>query len=167
VSEAGAAPSPPASPSAVGPPIVWRAASFGELALADLHDVLQLRQRVFAVEQKSIYLDVDGRDPAAVHVLGRAHDELVAYARFFAPGVRYAEASLGRVVVAEERRHTGLGRDLVARVLAEMDRRLGRASVRISAQSHLQRFYGGFGFVTEGGEYDEDGIPHVAMVRPA
>jgi ElaA protein len=36
---------------------------------------------------------------------------------------------------------------------------------RISAQAHLQRFYGRHGFVTVGETYLEDDIPHVQMWR--
>jgi hypothetical protein len=38
--------------------------------------------------------------------------------------------------------------------------------IRISAQSHLERFYGGFGFVRTGPDYLEDNIPHCEMLRP-
>ncbi len=41
------------------------------------------------------------------------------------------------------------------------------APVFLSAQSHLQRFYGSFGFKPVSGEYLEDGIPHVDMVKDA
>ncbi len=34
----------------------------------------------------------------------------------------------------------------------------------ISAQAHLQRFYGEAGFTTVSPEYLEDGIPHVEML---
>src|SRR5690349_7063965 len=39
--------------------------------------------------------------------------------------------------------------------------------IRIGAQQYLERFYGGFGFKTASAPYDEDGILHVEMVRPA
>ena len=39
--------------------------------------------------------------------------------------------------------------------------------IRIGAQAHLQRFYGGLGFETISDVYDEDGIPHIDMLRPA
>ena len=38
---------------------------------------------------------------------------------------------------------------------------------RIGAQRYLERFYGDFGFVAVGEPYDEDGIVHVEMLRPA
>jgi ElaA protein len=39
----------------------------------------------------------------------------------------------------------------------------GRA-VRISAQAHLQRFYGSLGFVAVSDVYLEDDIPHIEML---
>jgi ElaA protein len=91
--------------------------------------------------------------------------ELVAYARVLPPGEKFAEASLGRVVSAKSARRTGAGRAIVQQALAVIERRFGRVPVRISAQSYLTRFYGELGFVREGDEYLEDGIPHIEMTR--
>lgn len=53
--------------------------------------------------------------------------------------------------------------------IAATQRACPGAPIRISAQAHLQRFYGSLGFVTASDEYDEDGIAHVDMLlsRPA
>ena len=88
---------------------------------------------------------------------------MVACLRLLAPGAKFAEASIGRVVTAPSTRGTGLGRALMQRGLAA----LGDVPVRISAQAHLQRFYGELGFAAVGEGYLEDGIPHVDMRRPA
>jgi ElaA protein len=145
----------------------WQWARFGELALDDLYDALALRARVFILEQGP-YLDPDGLDRAAWHLLGReAGGALQAYLRVVDPGAKYEEPSLGRVVTAPEVRGTGAGRALVGegvrRCLAAWP---GRA-IRISAQAHLQRFYGGFGFAPVGETYLEDDIPHIEMLRSA
>ncbi|NED68074.1 GNAT family N-acetyltransferase, partial [Streptomyces sp. SID10244] len=50
---------------------------------------------------------------------------------------------------------------LLSAALAEV----GDDPCRIEAQAYLVEMYAKFGFVTEGGEYLEDGIPHVSMVR--
>ena len=92
--------------------------------------------------------------------------ELLAVARFFAPGIKYEEASFGRVISAPEARGTGLGRTLVRTILDEMLRALGPVAVRISAQAHLERFYGEFGFRAVSERYLEDDVPHIAMLRP-
>ncbi|HYG86207.1 MAG TPA: GNAT family N-acetyltransferase [Azospirillum sp.] len=133
----------------------------------ELYAVLALRQRVFVIEQASLFLDVDGRDPQADHLLLRRVGEpaILGYLRVFGPALGCDTASLGRVVVAETARGRGLGAVLVAEALRFLDRHHARADVAISAQAHLQRFYAGFGFVTVGEPYDDAGIPHVDMRR--
>ncbi|WP_164001652.1 GNAT family N-acetyltransferase [Pyxidicoccus caerfyrddinensis] len=150
----------------------WQWKTFRELTLDELYALLALRQEVFVVEQRSIYQDVDGLDAASLHLL--AYDDaggapfLAAYLRILPPGVKHAgDTSLGRVVTSPRARGLGLGREVVARGLARLDTDFPTADVRISAQHYLQRFYEGFGFHAEGDVYDEDGIPHIEMVRAA
>lgn len=139
--------------------------TFADLSTAHLYDILALRSAVFVVEQESIYLDADGLDRDAHHLMG-CDDAgcIVAYLRLLGPGVKYMEPSIGRVVVAPGHRGTGLGRELMQRGL-DMARALyaGRGN-RLSAQLHLKRFYESFGFAAVGEPYLEDGIPHVEMV---
>ena len=44
---------------------------------------------------------------------------------------------------------------------------IGPHSIRIGAQAHLERFYGELGFQRVSEPYDEDGIPHIEMLRAA
>ncbi|WP_426750517.1 GNAT family N-acetyltransferase [Myxococcus sp. Y35] len=150
----------------------WQWKSFQALSLDELYDVLALRQEVFVVEQRSIYQDVDGFDRGAEHLL--LHDEsqdtrvLAAYLRILPPGLKYpGESSLGRVVTSPRARGLGLGRELVARGISRLDSLYPEAPIHIGAQHYLQRFYEGFGFQARGDVYDEDGIPHIDMVRTA
>jgi ElaA protein len=145
----------------------WTWLRFAELRVDDLYDALQLRCRVFVLEQGP-YLDPDGIDRHAWHLLGRdAQGVLVATLRLVDPGVKYAEPSIGRVVTAPDVRGTGLGRTLMAEGVAGADRLWPGRGLRISAQAHLERFYNGFGFARVGADYLEDGIPHVEMARAA
>src|SRR5688500_1412453 len=77
-------------------PLRWKLASFAALTVDELYAALQLRQIVFIVEQSCVYLDADGEDREAEHLLGwrdgELAPELAAYARLFAPGVKYTEA---------------------------------------------------------------------------
>ncbi|MCP3143557.1 GNAT family N-acetyltransferase [Pyxidicoccus xibeiensis] len=149
----------------------WQWKSFRELTLDELYALLALRQEVFVVEQRSIYQDVDGLDAASLHLL--AHDDadgvpfLAAYLRILPPDVKFPGASsLGRVVTSPRARGRGLGRELVERGIARLDADFPTVPIRISAQHYLQRFYESTGFHAEGDVYDEDGIPHIEMVRP-
>lgn len=147
----------------------WRFEPWGSLTIDELYRLLLLRQRVFVVEQTCAYLDADGYDPRAHHLWTDDADGKIALAtlRVFGPGVKYAEASLGRIATAPEARGTGLGRALVAEGLRRLDAVWGAVPIRIGAQRYLERFYGEFGFATVSDEYIEDGIPHVEMIRPA
>jgi ElaA protein len=146
-------------------PLHWRWTHYAGLALDDLYDALALRCRVFVLEQGP-YLDPDGLDRDAWHLLGRdAGGALQAYLRLVDPGRRFDEPSIGRVVTAPEVRGRGVGRLLVGEGVARAGHAWPGRALRISAQSHLQRFYGGFGFRTVGPAYTEDGIPHVEMLR--
>jgi ElaA protein len=145
----------------------WQWLRFAELGVDNLYDALQLRCRVFVLEQGP-YLDPDGIDRQAWHLLGR--DEagaLVAYLRVVDSGVKYAEPSIGRVVTALEVRGSGAGRALMAEGMAGCERHWPGHALRISAQARLERFYAGFGFARVSDNYLEDDIPHVEMLRSA
>ena len=146
----------------------WRWYRFADLGVDNLHDALQLRARVFVLEQGP-YLDVDGNDRRSWHLLGRdGANRLQAYLRVVDPGVKYDEPSIGRVVTAPEVRGSGLGRALMREGLAGCARYWPGRAVRISAQARLQRFYAGLGFAAVGDEYPEDDIPHLEMLwRPS
>ncbi len=143
----------------------WSYLRFEELGVANLYDALALRCRFFILEQGP-YLDPDGVDRHSGHLLGR--DEagvLQAYLRVVDPGVKYAEPSLGRVITSPEARGTGLGKQLVAEGVARCVHAWPGWGIRISAQAHLDRFYGAFGFERTGPDYLEDNIPHCEMWR--
>jgi ElaA protein len=149
--------------------IEWQWRSFAELANTELYEVLAQRQQVFVLEQQCLYNDFDGLDPGAHHLLGwrtaGARRELAAYLRCLAPGAKYAEMSLGRVLTTQAARGSGAGRELLGRGIELAERQHPGHRIRIGAQQYLERFYQGFGFETISAPYDEDGIMHVDMLR--
>ena len=149
--------------------IEWQWSGFADLTVAQLYEMLALRQQVFVLEQTCLYPDIDGLDPDAHHLLGwttlEGRRQLAASLRCLAPGAKYEEMSLGRVVTSPAARGTGLGRELVAQGIACAEQLHPGHAIRIGAQAHLERFYAGFGFVTVSEPYDEDGIMHVDMLR--
>lgn len=139
---------------------------FVALSARDVYELLSLRARVFVVEQRCAYLDPDGRDLDALHVIGRHEGRIVACARILAPGARFEDAhAIGRIVVAPEHRGRGIARALLREAIDAIERAHGPVPIALSAQSHLERMYASFGFVRVGDPYDEDGIAHVDMVR--
>ncbi len=145
----------------------WRWSRFQELGVDNLYDALALRCRVFILEQGP-YQDPDGYDQYCWHLLGRDDaGVLQAYLRVVDPGVKYEEASIGRVITSPAMRGSGLGRELMAEGVARTAAAWPGRGIRISAQARLERFYVGFGFERVASDHIEDGIPHVLMVRPA
>jgi ElaA protein len=144
--------------------LVWHCWRFHELSVDRLYDVLALRCQVFIVEQGP-YQDLDGVDRHSAHLLGRnSHGDLLAYLRVVDPGIKYPEASIGRVITAPKVRGTGLGRLLIREGVRRCHLAWPGRGIRISAQSHLQPFYTEVGFVGQGEDYLEDGIPHREML---
>lgn len=147
----------------------WQWSSFADLPNADLYEMLAQRQNVFILEQKCFYPDMDGYDQDAWHLLGwretGGRRQLAAYLRCIAPGVKYKEMSLGRVITAQAARGTGIGRELLAEGIARAEALHPGHRIRIGAQQYLEAFYGSFGFRTVSAPYDEDGIMHIEMLR--
>jgi ElaA protein len=144
----------------------WSLKSWPELTVDDVYAILAARQAVFIVEQNCPYLDADGLDQRALHLW--ASDDaapVLAYLRVFGPGLKYEEASLGRVITTAAGRGCGLGRELMRRGIDVVAEKWGKVPIRIGAQKYLERFYRELGFVVAGPEYLEDGIPHVEMCR--
>ena len=154
----------------------WHYSHFDDLSLLDLHDLYQARVGVFVLEQKCPFQDVDGVDPSCWHLIGRAPSPLGegrgegpihAYCRLVPPGLKFEEPSIGRVLTTEPGRGTGAGRELMAEAIQRAETLWPGQAIRIGAQQYLERFYGTFGFRTVSEPYDEDGIMHVVMLRPA
>ncbi len=159
-----------ATPAARLPALRWHWQPFASLSGTQLHAALALRSAVFVVEQACVFLDPDEHDLDAHHLLGfvdgaaEAPAELAAYLRVLAPGRRYAEPSIGRVVTSRRRRGQGLGRAVMCEGIARTAAMYPGASIRISAQAYLRVFYESLGFQTVSEPYLEDGIPHLEML---
>ncbi|WP_414636832.1 GNAT family N-acetyltransferase [Aquabacterium sp.] len=147
--------------------LAWTWQRFAELGVDGVYDMLALRCRIFILEQGP-YLDPDGIDRDSWHLLGRDEGgELRAYLRVTDPGLKYEEPSIGRVVLDKSLRGSGAGDALVHEGVQRCVAVWPGRGIRISAQAHLQRFYGRQGFVAVGDRYLEDNIPHVEMWRSA
>jgi ElaA protein len=146
--------------------ISWKFAAFDALSLAELYGLLQLRSEVFVVEQACVFQDMDGADAHAMHLLGTSGGRLVAYARCFAAGVKFKEASIGRIITRGELRGSGAGHRLVRQAIDCITQQWGQQPIRIGAQAQLEHFYRQHGFEKAGEPYIEDAIPHIEMLRP-
>ena len=146
-------------------PLDWTWSRLEGLGALGVYDMLALRARIFILEQGP-YLDPDGLDQQSWHLLGRdGAGELRAYLRVVDPGLKYPEPSIGRVVLDKALRGSGLADELVGQGVARSAEAWPGQGNRISAQAHLQRFYGRHGFTVVGEVYIEDTIPHIEMWR--
>ena len=148
----------------------WYCKSFDALTAPELYAILSARSEVFVVEQRCVYLDPDGKDAQAHHLFAlgdgaQGRHQVAAYLRLLPPGVSYEEASIGRVLTASGYRGQGIGQELLNQGLLQAGKLWPDAALRIGAQAYLQKLYESAGFAKVGEPYDEDGIPHIEMVR--
>ena len=93
----------------------WHNQSFQTLDTLTLYRLLQLRSRIFVVEQNCVFLDLDDQDQQARHLFYGNQHEIAAYARILRlPESHTAQAAIGRIVVAEAHRRRDLAHRQVA-----------------------------------------------------
>jgi predicted GNAT family N-acyltransferase len=119
-----------------------------------------VRRAVFIAEQGvPEAMEWDADDAGSLHLL--AIDDAgqpIGCARLLPDG------HIGRMAVLPAWRGRGVGRALLAAAMSAAQAR-GDATLRLSAQTHAVGFYARAGFVAVGDEYDEAGIPHLAMQK--
>ncbi|WP_434709225.1 GNAT family N-acetyltransferase [Pseudomonas sp. R1-1] len=147
--------------------IEWICKHHSDLGKEQLYALLKLRSEVFVVEQKCAYPDLDGQDldGDTHHLMGWENDQLVAYLRLLDPQSQGGDVVIGRVVTAPAGRGEGLGHKMMEQALKQAEKHWPQVPIYLSAQAHLQGYYGRYGFVVAGEEYLEDDIPHIGMRR--
>ncbi len=131
----------------------------------DLDECFALRRAVFMVEQGvSEAEEFDGEDhnPDKAHLIARLGEKPLGTARlWFKPGL----LKIQRVCVSPEARGLRVGVALMEKaieVAAETD---GISQASLDSQTYAIGFYERLGFVAEGPEFDDAGIPHRFMTR--
>lgn len=142
----------------------WEIKTFNELSLKELYEILKIRVAVFVVEQECAYPEIDGKDEYSWHLTGSENGEITAYARLLPGGLSYEDASIGRVLVNENMRGTGTGRELMERAIRFLEEKDVEV-IRIQAQEYAEQFYASLGFERISEVYLEDNIPHIDMTR--
>lgn len=135
-----------------------------DLDTATLYKLLKLRVQVFVVEQKCAYPELDGLDllPETRHLWLDDEGEAISTLRLSEEHENGVKSfRIGRLCTAPSARGHGYTTRLLQAALAET----GSATVRLNAQTYLIDMYTKHGFVTDGEEYIEDGIPHIPMRR--
>lgn len=141
----------------------WLVRKFEELSVSELYAILQLRSKVFVVEQTCAYQDMDDLDQKSFHLFGIENNKVIAYVRLIPPGISYPEACIGRVVVDIDKRGKDIGKVLMVKAIEQINSLFNSTHVTISAQYYLLKFYNELGFKEVGETYLEDNIPHIKM----
>ena len=117
-----------------------------------------IRWQVFVEEQRvPADLEWDEEDGRSRHILAVAADGTPV-----GTGRLLRDGHIGRMAVLAAWRRQGVGSALM-RHLLELAWQSGHERVVLHAQTHAVGFYRKHGFVPEGEEFMEAGIPHVAM----
>ncbi|RAS86167.1 GNAT family N-acetyltransferase [Priestia endophytica] len=138
---------------------------FNNLTPKELYAILKARIDVFVVEQNCLYHEADDKDQECYHLFKEEDGIIAAYVRILPRGVSYKEASIGRVLVHKDFRGSGLGYEVMERALKFLEEELCETMIKIQAQAHLEKFYGSFGFQAITLPYDDEGIPHIDMIK--
>ena len=137
---------------------------YTELSKDEFHEIIALRIAVFVVEQDCPYQDLDGLDKDAYHLMVINEGQMIGTVRILKEGIIYKEVAIGRVASHPDHRDKKLGYLMMQASMEFIKEHLNSGDVRISAQTHLCKFYEKFNFKNTGKEYLEDGIPHSEML---
>lgn len=122
-------------------------------------ELLAVRTEVFVIEQQvPEEMERDEHDPISKHVLAIDSETgiPIGTARLL------PTQKIGRVAVLKSWRKHGVGAAMM-RVLIDLARSDGMAELTLHGQTWTIGFYESCGFVAEGPEFDEAGIPHRKM----
>ena len=123
-----------------------------------------IREKVF-MEEQGFRNEFDAVDsaPGTRHLTAFDGSAPAGCCRIF-PGSAPGEWHIGRLAVLRPLRHRGIASALLAEAV-EILRKLGAAEIFLGAQCHAKGLYEKYGWHVCGEIYDDEGAPHVPMVR--
>ncbi|MGF1447106.1 MAG: GNAT family N-acetyltransferase [Pikeienuella sp.] len=131
----------------------------------DIAQCLEIRRIVFIEEQGvDPALEIDGKDGLCRHWIAEQRGRAVATARAL---IEEGRAKIQRVAVLAGARGTGLGRQLMETVLADLRADPAVSAIWLESQVQALPFYERLGFVAYGARFLDAGIPHRRMLVPA
>ena len=121
-------------------------------------ELLAVRHEVFVIGQNvPIEIEVDEMDAKCQHFLAcDASGKPIGTAR------ADLEGHIGRVAVLDAWQKKNVGRGLMQAAM-EYLRETGLVTAHVNSQTHAAAFYRKLGFREYGDEFEEAGIPHIAM----
>lgn len=124
----------------------------------DEQSLRNIREQVFIKEQDvPAELEWDAQDPVCTHAIAET-----ATGTVLGVGRLLADGQIGRMAVLKEARSQGVGA-AVLQYLMTQAKTQGMATVWLHGQTHAVPFYQRHGFIKEGTEFMEAGIPHFMM----
>ena len=144
--------------------MAFKCEPFSALDSQTLFAIMRERVDVFLVEQACPYPELDDVDiaDATRHLYSLNRQTVNAYARCYEKDAQYS--AIGRVLVTQSQRSSGLGKELVSHAINCCKTQWPSRDIYIGAQTYLLNFYRSFGFECVGNEYLEDGIAHQDMI---
>tara|TARA_B100000749_G_scaffold125503_1_gene96327 strand:+ start:1539 stop:1985 length:447 start_codon:yes stop_codon:yes gene_type:complete len=119
-----------------------------------------VRNAVF-IEEQNVPRDLewDGMDETSIHFIAETSDgDVIGTARLMPSG------QIGRMAILISYRGHGIGRRMLEMAI-QSAHRTGMKEVFLHAQSYALEFYLKAGFIPDGLEFEEAGIPHRSMTR--
>jgi predicted GNAT family N-acyltransferase len=127
-------------------------------------DAQAVRYDVFVIEQNiPVELEWDTVDADCIHAVAYL-DEGPDAGRAVGTGRLLPDGHIGRMAVIRQSRGSGIGGAILEALMHEAGKR-GDTAVMLNAQKQAEAFYGRYGFVRDGDEFEEAGIAHIAMRR--
>jgi predicted GNAT family N-acyltransferase len=129
-------------------------------------DALAVRHEVFVEGQgvpEALEVDAHEHEASTTHFVAYDAGEPIGAARM--RRLDDATVKAERVAVLADRRGEGWGRRLMDRLEREAAA-AGATRVRLHAQTPVEAFYHRLDYRTTSEEFEEAGIPHVAMEKP-
>ena len=133
---------------------------FNDLSLKELYEILRVRCEVFLLEQNIVCQDLDRVDYVSRHYYIEDDGEIIAYLRAYKTdeGVQ-----IGRVLTLK--RGVGLGRRIMEYAMDDIKKNFCHKTMLLHSQTHAIGFYQKLGFNVVSDVFDEEGVPHVTMIK--
>jgi predicted GNAT family N-acyltransferase len=128
----------------------------------ELEKAFAIRKKVFVEEQDCPPELEWENEEESIHFLAELNGEPCGACRWRKTDKGY---KLERFAVLKAFRGKRIGQALVAAALADLPD--SASYIYLNAQLHALPLYARFGFIAEGEQFDEAGIPHMKMVKKA
>lgn len=135
---------------------------FEELTTIELYEILKARSKIFVVDQKCVYQDLDNIDYRSLHIFFKEGDDVLAYMRAFKKETEAGVVQAGRVLTIEH--GIGMGGKLLKEGIMQIKEKMNPRQIYIEAQCYATGYYEREGFKICSDEFLEEGIPHVQMI---